>query len=184
MRSNFTPSLSILALAGSTDAGKHAAFADMARGVLSFVQHGTRNVLADTREALQTLKGAQAKRVLVMVESAYAAADAEFSAHKRRALDAAQPVAKRIVASVIAEYDTAETSAKAAKDAKAAETKAAKEKAAKALEKAAKSVEPAARVLTLADALDLVRAACVAGDTATQDAIIAICETFADVAVA
>lgn len=181
---NFSPILSLLALAGSADAAKHAAFADLSRGVLSFVQHGTRNIIADTREALQTLKGSQARRVLVLVESAYAAADAQFSANKRQPAEVASPIADAIMATCIAEFEANEASALTARKAKAAESKAKAEKAAKAaaaaLSKAAKAVEPAKGVMTLAQTIEAFSAACAAGNDDALSALVTLAAAHLD----
>ena len=181
----FVPSLAILALAGSAEALTEAAIADLSRGVLSFVQHGTRNVLSDTREALQTLSGAKARRVLAMVDSAYTAADVHFAQHKRQAAEPAEAAAKAIVEKAIAEFDAAEAAAETARKAKAAESKAkaeaAKATAARALKAAAKAVEPKAAALTVASAIDVLRAACAAGDASAQAGVLELVAIFADV---
>lgn len=182
----FSPSLSILALAGSTEAAKEAAFADLLRGVTSFLAHGSRNLIEDTRTALTEVKGQRAKRVASMVDSAYAAAVASFEANGRQR-ETADSAAAVIVRAAIDAYDAAETAADAARKAKAAESKAATEKAAKAAAKAlrdaAKGVEPAKAAVTLADAIAMVRTACAAGDDSALDAVKELVELYFDAAV-
>lgn len=169
----------VIALAGSTEAGLVAAFSDLQRAVLMFVKSGTRNALEDTRTDLQTMRGTRAKNVLAAVESAYAAANVEFSTHKRAHPDA-EGMATAIALDARLAFEAADKVASDARKAKAAETKAAKEKAAKALTKAAKSVEPLAKALTLADALEAIGAACAAGDEQALNGVQSLAETYFD----
>jgi len=187
-KATFSPILSVLALAGSPDAAKHAAFADLTRCAVMFLQSGTKNGLQDTRDALATLKGSQAKRCAALVETVFADCNATFDAMKRQHVIAATAQAKTIIARAIAAFDADEETAKAAKAAKAADSKAKAENAAKAaaaaLKAAAKSVEPLARALTLADALAMIAAACAAGDEQALSGVQAIAETYFDTVVA
>ena len=173
--------VSLVALAGNADAALHAAFSDLTRGIAQLVKHGNKNPLADTRDALATLgKRASVTMVATMVQDAYAAADIEFSTHKRANPDADAAVA-RIVAACVTTFDASAAAAKAAKAAKAAENKAAKDKAAKDLQRAAKSVEPLAKALALVDAIAMIRAACSAGDDVALAAIESMAGEFFDV---
>jgi len=176
--------VTVTALAGDKESSLVAAFSDLQKAIFMFVKSGTRNALEDTRADLQCMKGKRAAAVLACVESAYAAANVEFAQCPRGNPDA-EAIAAAIALDARCEFEAAEAAATDARKAKAAATKAAvahaKKDAERALKTAAKSVEPLARALTLADALDLIASACVAGDQQAISGVMACVRLFADV---
>jgi len=177
----------VTALAGDKESSLVAAFSDLQKAIFMLVKSGTRNALEDTRADLQCMKGKRAASVLACVESAYAAANVEFAQCPRGNPDA-EAISVAIALDARCEFEATEAAAKDARTVKAAATKAAAERAKKdaerALKTAAKSIEPLARALTLADALEMLHAACVAGDEQARNGVLACVALFADINVA
>lgn len=172
----------VIALAGSTDAALFAAFSDVQRAALRMVRDGNRNPFVDTLHDLSTMgKASRVVNVRTMIETAYSAACAEFDTHKRAHPDALG-ISQCIALDARMTFDAAEAAGKAARDAKASASKAAKAEAGKAVSLAAQSVSPLVRAFNLADALELIRAACAAGDEQALSGVETLAEAFFDVA--
>ena len=160
-KAQFAPALSIIALAGSKEAGIEAAFNALHKGVACIIGHGDKRTLTDTLQALTQCKGTQAKRVTSCVQAAYDAGMLQKLAGKGEAdkgAARADAITQKAADAYAADCETAAST----RAEKAAVTKAAKEKAGKEAEKTAKAAEHAQR-LTLGDAVAFLCAALASG---------------------
>jgi hypothetical protein len=110
MAKQFTPILSILALAGSKEAAHEAAVEALTRATFNLVKHGNATPITDTLTALETVKGSNVARVRLMVDTAHGMAMSEWAQNKRAHADVDGAVA-RIIAAALDAYSAAEKAA-------------------------------------------------------------------------